>query len=65
VYAPRSTLFLRQARARGWRTVDGLAFFLAQGLAQFRLWTGRELPFDEAERLVGGILSSQEENPPL
>ena len=65
VYTPRATPFLRQARARGWRTADGLAFFLAQGLAQFRLWTGLELPFDEAERLVEGILSAQEGNPPL
>jgi shikimate dehydrogenase len=60
VDTPRLTPFLRQARARGWRTVDGLAFFLAQGLVQFRLWTGLELPFDEAERLVEGILSAQE-----
>ncbi|MDR2161970.1 MAG: shikimate dehydrogenase, partial [Desulfovibrio sp.] len=26
VYAPPETLFLRQARARGWRAVDGMAF---------------------------------------
>jgi shikimate dehydrogenase len=52
VYIPRETHFLRQARARGWRAVDGLAFFLAQGLAQFRLWTGLDLPLDEAERVL-------------
>ena len=57
VYIPRETPFLRQARARGWRTVDGLSFFLAQGLAQFRLWTGLSLPFDEAERVVATALA--------
>jgi shikimate dehydrogenase len=63
IYTPRETPFLRQARSRGWRAVDGLAFFLAQGLAQFRLWTGLSLSFDEAEDMLAGFF--REENLPL
>jgi shikimate dehydrogenase len=63
VYIPKDTLFLRQARAHGWRAVDGLAFFLAQALAQFQLWTGLTLPLDEARSMLSGILQ-QENFPP-
>ena len=52
VYNPRETVFLRQARDRGWQTIDGLRFFVAQGISQFRLWTGQGLPFAEAMRVV-------------
>jgi shikimate dehydrogenase len=59
IYTPRHTPFLRQARARGWRTLDGLAFFLAQGLAQFRIWTGLDLPLGEAEGLLAESLKDR------
>ncbi|MDR3358597.1 MAG: shikimate dehydrogenase [Desulfovibrio sp.] len=44
VYDPHETRFLRDARLAGWNRVSGLSMFLAQGAAQFRLWTGRKLP---------------------
>ena len=46
VYNPLDTLLLRTARERGCRTLDGLAMFVAQGAAQFKLWTGRDAPVD-------------------
>ena len=46
VYAPPETPFLRACRARGLRTVDGLAMLIAQGAQSFELWTGR--PADRA-----------------
>ena len=42
VYAPLATRLLREAAARGCRTVDGLQMLLHQGVAQFRLWTGQD-----------------------
>ena len=57
VYNPRRTLFLREAQAAGAGVVDGLAMFAAQGAAQFRLWTGLELPMREAEELLAGALA--------
>ncbi len=44
VYAPLATRLLREAAARGCRTIDGLRMLLYQGVAQFRLWTGQEPP---------------------
>lgn len=44
VYAPLETRLLREASARGCRTIDGLQMLLHQGAAQFRIWTGTEPP---------------------
>jgi shikimate dehydrogenase len=42
VYAPERTRFLREAEARGLRTVGGLGMLVHQGRAAFKLWTGAE-----------------------
>jgi len=39
---PPRTAFLRQAEARGARTLDGLGMLVNQGVIGIRLWTGRE-----------------------
>ena len=52
IYNPLQTHFLAQAQAAGWAVQDGLMMFVAQGAAQFRLWTGHDLPLDEARALV-------------
>jgi len=56
IYNPRQTLFLRQASAAHARTIDGLTMFAAQGAAQFKLWTGRDLPMDEVHGLLARAL---------
>jgi shikimate dehydrogenase len=55
VYDPPETRLLREARARGARTVGGKWMLVEQAREQIRLWTGREAPaevmaraFDEA-----------------
>jgi 3-dehydroquinate dehydratase/shikimate dehydrogenase len=40
VYNPAETLLLKQARAQGAKTIDGLTMFVNQAAAQFRLFTG-------------------------
>jgi shikimate dehydrogenase len=40
VYAPEKTRLLRDAEARGLRTVGGLGMLVHQGRASFKLWTG-------------------------
>jgi len=45
VYNPTRTRFLEEARAAGCRTVGGLGMLAAQAAEQFRLWTGREVPY--------------------
>ncbi len=46
VYNPRTTPFLRAARARGLRGVDGVGMLVRQAALSFALWTGREAPID-------------------
>jgi shikimate dehydrogenase len=52
VYAPRETHFLAAARAQGFACIDGLAFFAAQAIGQFKAWTGMELALHEAEHIL-------------
>ncbi|MCW5202764.1 shikimate dehydrogenase [Desulfobulbus sp. US4] len=44
VYAPLETRLLREAKAAGCQTIDGLAMLLYQGAAQFKIWTGGKPP---------------------
>ncbi|MBN1490912.1 MAG: shikimate dehydrogenase [Phycisphaerae bacterium] len=44
VYNPIETRLLREARALGCRTVDGVAMFVHQAAAQFERWTGQSAP---------------------
>lgn len=48
VYTPRETPLLRLAKQYGIPAVDGLPFLVAQGIEQFRIWTGQRLDFAEA-----------------
>jgi shikimate dehydrogenase len=41
VYRPLETRLLREARARGCRTLDGLEMLVLQAVEQIRLWSGR------------------------
>ncbi len=56
VYNPRETKFLREAKAAGAATIDGLSMFAAQGLVQFKYWTGLDLPGDEAKAVLAKAL---------
>jgi shikimate dehydrogenase len=44
IYNPVKTRFLAAAEESGALTINGLAMFIYQGAAQFRLWTGLEAP---------------------
>lgn len=46
VYNPTETRFLRDAKTAGCETLGGLPMFVAQAAEQFRLWTGKDAPFD-------------------
>ncbi len=41
IYNPAETLLLKQAKARGAKTIDGITMFVNQAAAQFKLFTGR------------------------
>ena len=42
IYNPVETLLLKQAKAAGAKTIDGVSMFVNQAAAQFRLFTGQE-----------------------
>lgn len=46
IYNPSLTQLLRDARAKGCRTIGGLDMLVAQAAAQFEWWTGREAPVE-------------------
>jgi 3-dehydroquinate dehydratase/shikimate dehydrogenase len=39
VYNPAETMFLKQAKEAGAKTIDGISMFVNQGMAQFKLFT--------------------------
>lgn len=47
VYNPFETRFIKEARRAGVPTVGGLAMLVAQGAAQFKIWTNKEAPVKE------------------
>ncbi|MFQ1700300.1 shikimate dehydrogenase [Loktanella agnita] len=50
VYNPLQTEFLKQAAAKGCRTVDGLGMLLHQGVPGFERWFGKRPEVDEETR---------------
>ena len=46
VYNPLETKFLKEAEARGCKTIPGYMMLLLQGVTQFELWTGKTAPVD-------------------
>ena len=52
VFNPAETLFLREAAARGAKTVSGLGMLACQGARNFTLWTGKEAPLKLMEDVL-------------
>lgn len=53
VYDPQETVLLREARARGCRTLGGLAMLVYQGARAFEIWTGCAAPLEVMREAVG------------
>jgi len=52
VYNPAETLLLKQAKARSAKTIDGIAMFINQAAAQFRLFTTHSANTDLMRKVV-------------
>lgn len=66
VYNPIRTRFLREAEEAGRQCLSGLGMFLEQGAAQFRLWTGRDLPQEARDAVKRSLKANgQQPLPPL
>lgn len=60
IYRPRKTRLLQLAEQRGIDTVSGVEMFLAQGTAQWEIWTGERAPVGAMRRSVDAALGSEE-----
>ncbi|MBP1045672.1 shikimate dehydrogenase [Enterococcus sp. BWM-S5] len=52
IYTPRETRLLKEAKARGAKTMNGLGMLLYQGAAAFELWTGKEMPIEKVKPII-------------
>ncbi len=56
VYNPYETKLLRDAKARGLKTVPGLEMFVNQAILQFEAWTGKDAPRQTMRQVVVDLL---------
>ena len=61
IYRPRVTKLLRLAARRGIETVSGVEMFVAQGAAQWEIWTGERAPVEAMRRAVVRALAAGED----
>jgi 3-dehydroquinate dehydratase/shikimate dehydrogenase len=60
IYRPQKTELLRRAERRGLAVISGVEMFLAQGAAQWEIWTGRRAPLAVMRRTVLAALAAEE-----
>jgi 3-dehydroquinate dehydratase/shikimate dehydrogenase len=60
VYRPLRTRLLRLAERRGIQTLSGVEMFVAQGAAQWELWTGEKAPVAAMRAEVNAALAREE-----
>jgi 3-dehydroquinate dehydratase / shikimate dehydrogenase len=60
IYRPRKTRLLQMAERRGIEIVSGVEMFVAQGTAQWEIWTGERAPVAAMRRAVEDVLACEE-----
>lgn len=60
IYRPRRTKLLQLAAAKGIETISGVEMFLAQGIAQWEIWSGMRAPEELMRRAVLQRLEAEE-----
>ena len=60
IYRPRMTKLMQLAARRGIETVSGVEMFVAQGTAQWEIWTGQRAPEKAMRTAVVGALEQEE-----
>jgi 3-dehydroquinate dehydratase/shikimate dehydrogenase len=60
IYRPRITKLLQLAKQRGIEIISGVEMFVAQGTAQFEIWTGQRAPENAMRRAVLRALTDEE-----
>lgn len=64
IYRPLRTRLLRLAERRGIPTLSGVEMFVAQGVAQWELWTGEKAPVKAMRAEITAALAREESRQP-
>jgi len=64
IYRPQRTQLLKLAAQKRISTVSGVEMFLAQGIAQWEVWTEKRAPEASMRRAVLAALSAEENSRP-
>ena len=62
VYRPRMTELLQSAHRKGIETISGVEMFLAQGFAQYEIWTGERAPEAAMRSAIVATLAGEEKS---
>ena len=60
IYNPLATRLLREAKAAGAKTIDGLEMLVRQGAASFEIWTAAKPPVDVMREAALSLLQKNE-----
>lgn len=52
IYNPPETLFLKQAKLKGCKTINGIGMLVHQGAEAFTIWTSHSAPVEEMRQVV-------------
>ncbi len=56
IYNPAVTPFLKQAKKKGGKIINGLDMLIYQGMESFRIWTGRQSDYNTVKKAVNSFL---------
>ena len=59
IYNPIETKLLKEAKAQGCKTINGLSMFVHQAAAQFKLWTGQMPSVEMIEKIARDKLNGE------
>ncbi|MBU8787717.1 MULTISPECIES: shikimate dehydrogenase [Bacillus] len=60
IYNPLKTVLLKEAEAKGLKTLNGVGMFIGQAALSFELWTGREPDMEKMKSIVLRKLGGKE-----
>ncbi len=60
IYNPGETLFLKEAKKRGAKTLNGLGMLIYQGIIAYELFTDTKLPGDIFDKILKNVFSGME-----
>jgi len=64
IYNPPETLFLKEAKSKGCKTINGVGMLVHQGAEAFTIWTSQPAPIEEMRQIVLDYVKKTRKNFP-